>query len=661
MIGVFAFWAALFFPGYALVRALDPEVVQGGPLATVARSYVATFVLLTPVSVLCYALRLPIVLFATGVVVAVLGSLLFLLQSTRWRPRLVRPSLVACIGTLVLAADMYLGSRFGTHMAGDTGFHVGRARMLIDHGFNNWDPIIGGHIFEPLYHTNIYHALLAACAVLTGVHPGVAWLSAWPWAKLLQAAGAYTLAFSVFRERWLGWIAATAVTVFMATYSTLSFPNTLAPYCWLPMALGFGIDAMVADRGRRDVLWLAAISLVLAQVHMLHALFFLIVVGTSLAAKLAWSLWRKRPGRRQAATALLAACACLPWLIVPTWPRIAASAHDAFAHLTQSAPPQPQPATPAPPPSNAASSAPPPTAAPSKPAAPPPSGPVLDRNFLELSGTWVMGDAERLSGLNSRYVHALALLLIGLISPRRKRLLILVGMVAVAGAALFFPPFCTALLHVAGAGWILWRLTLVFVIVGFAVTPAVIFWLAAPYARKQPYRTLLQTTGMGAAIAYGLWLGVDGGPWTRKHYLDGAKGNIIARRVEVVERTAAFFRKNVRPDETIAATLGDDYHVAMHCNCYVLAPTRGRGARGVTDMPARRDAIDQLLRASTTSEERLAILRRYNMRTVFVRSRPLALMFTRGLQPYVARVARAREATIIRLDLSREARATGAP
>jgi len=195
----FAFWACLFFPGYAVLRALDPAVLRDGPLAVIGRSYIASFVLLTPISVMCYALHLPMALFATAIVVAVSSALLVLLQANPpWRYRLTR---LACLtwlrgmtaaGTvagLIVIADIVLGSRVGSHTGGDAGFHVGRARMLIDHGFNNWDPVIAGHIFEPLYHSNLYHALLAACAVLSGTHAGVAWLSAWPFAKLLQAAG----------------------------------------------------------------------------------------------------------------------------------------------------------------------------------------------------------------------------------------------------------------------------------------------------------------------------------------------------------------------------------------------------------------------------------------------------------------------------------------
>ena len=51
---VMAFWLALWLPGHAVVRRWLPEMLQGGLLSTVALSYLASFALLSPISLIGY-------------------------------------------------------------------------------------------------------------------------------------------------------------------------------------------------------------------------------------------------------------------------------------------------------------------------------------------------------------------------------------------------------------------------------------------------------------------------------------------------------------------------------------------------------------------------------------------------------------------------------
>jgi hypothetical protein len=630
MLGVFIFWAALCLPGYALLRRIDRAALQDGALSTIARSYLATFAVLTPVAVVAYALQLPLAVLSTAIVIAVCGACVLLARDLQRPLHWSWPSPVAALCTAVLITDVVLGARVGTYMGGDAGFHVGRARMLLDHGFNNWDPVIAGHHFERNYHSNLYHALLASCAQLAHVSPAVAWLGAWPWAKVLSAASAGHLAIAIFRERWVGWLAATLASLFMATTSALPFPNTIAAYWLLSMGLAFAVDALTADRSFRSAAWLAVSAAALAQVHELDAVFLTLLAGPCLAAQLAWRSVRRLPGRRQTLAALLALGLSVPWLVVPVLPRLQGV-------ITQ------------------ATSAP---VAHADPAAKPYDTEKIDRSFVRLGNGMTMADPMRLIGLNSYQTHLLVAVLLGLASTRRRHLLAPAGILLVTCIALYFPPACTLLLRVTGAPWILWRIACVFTVLAFAITPVVLPWLGEPtiaaLSRKIPWRLL----GWCAAAAYGVWLGAGSPPFTRQQYWEDGVAGKIDQTVERARGATDFLDKHIGPAETIAAPLSADYRVTMYCNCYVLAPARDRGARGVGDMSQRRDAIDALFDLRTAPDTRLSILRHYGLRHVYIpgpnrRGYRIAQRLMNDLRPYVVGVAQWSDTRIITFDLTR--------
>ena len=55
-----AFWLILGLPGYALLRRYAPRSFEGGGPSVLSLSYLASFALLTPISLAGYALRLQI-------------------------------------------------------------------------------------------------------------------------------------------------------------------------------------------------------------------------------------------------------------------------------------------------------------------------------------------------------------------------------------------------------------------------------------------------------------------------------------------------------------------------------------------------------------------------------------------------------------------------
>jgi len=192
-----------------------------------------------------------------------------------------------------------------------------RLRSLIDHGLNNWDPLISGHNFIRSYHTNLYHAVLASCAQLTGQETYMVWGRALPWAKLMNAAGAYFLTQVTFRHRPAAWIAATFVVGQLFAMIFLTYPNQLAPYYISSYALGFFVLCWRSQRDFKPV-WMLALSVwVVAQVHGLYAVFLILALAPILLVRSVvrllrggWSTFRVQ------VAALTALAAAVPFLLV---------------------------------------------------------------------------------------------------------------------------------------------------------------------------------------------------------------------------------------------------------------------------------------------------------------------------------------------------------
>ena len=165
-LSLLVFWLALALPGFALLWRLDREALRGGILFGLGRSYLMSWMLLTPSCVLGYMLQLPLALLTVSYGLAVLLACASLLQDRSWLRALRRPSALAAVGGLWLCCDVWLGLRAGTHVEGDAGYNIARVRLLLDAGLSNWDPLVAEPHFEPVYHTNLYHALIASSAQL---------------------------------------------------------------------------------------------------------------------------------------------------------------------------------------------------------------------------------------------------------------------------------------------------------------------------------------------------------------------------------------------------------------------------------------------------------------------------------------------------------------
>src|SRR5205085_10713593 len=103
------------------------------------------------------------------------------------------PSPLAILAATLITGDLLIALRAGSHVSGDARYHAARVRMLLTHGFNNWDPLVPGHRFDLVYHSNLYHALIADGAKLSGLDGPAGWAFALFFAKLAACSAAYHL------------------------------------------------------------------------------------------------------------------------------------------------------------------------------------------------------------------------------------------------------------------------------------------------------------------------------------------------------------------------------------------------------------------------------------------------------------------------------------
>ena len=597
-----AFWLALALPGFALLWHWDRASLAGGSLAGLARCYLASLAVLTPVSVVGHVCQWPLWTLSGAYLAAVAAAIAVLVADPSWCTRPRWPGAVAAIGGTLLLLDLSMGARAGTHLEGDAGYHVARVRQLLELGLNNWDPLIADLRLEPVYHTNLYHALIASSAQLVGCDPVLAWLEVWPFAKLLCAACAYQLTYVLFGQRWLGWLAATALGVRLATYSVLAFPNTLAPVALLPFGLAAAIEVVCAAPSYRPVLWLAAATLALAQVHDLNSVFLGILAVPCIALALAYRWLRKRPGRRQLAAALLASTLSLPWLAVPALPRLrllsaaylpATAKHEAGGNHGQ-------PQAPAADLLNVRK-----------------SSFKADQFIVLADGNWRL-NPEELRGPEDRNLPGLYALVLALALGRRKQLRVFAALLALAGAWLLVPVLCSALVRSIGTAFAVTRLTGVFASASAILVPAAVCAvLPRRLLRSAKTRVPLELVALALAGLYGVRYGVRPEPWTASKYLDAARNmqSLVAAQSHAV--TSARLSASIPKGATVMAITHWDYYLPMHQRCHTLALRPSSGGHGVVDMLERRAETEEFFARKTPPERCLAILRKRGIRQIY--------------------------------------------
>lgn len=642
-------WLSLPLPGLALLLRFDRTSLAHGVLPAALRACIASLMLLTPVSVLGYLFHWPVAVLSTAWVALVVAALAALWSmrarlsraesspadgptegarrasepGSRTRQRL---GVAACAGVAWLAFDVWLGARVGSHVQGDAGFHLAKVRMLLGSGLGSWDPLVEGQQFEPIYHTNLYHAWIAASAQLARVDPGAAWVWVLPFAKLMVAAGSYELARAVIQSRGLAWIAALTSGAWFATQSVLSYPNLVSPYALVAFGLAVAI-ATFREPSFRHAAWIGAASLLLAQTHMLYALFYALLIGPALLARLSYAVMRRTAGRSELVAALFATGLSLPWLAVPALPQL----RTAFESVAQAqAEPQPQPR-------------PQPAAAPAQPSA-------RERKaglFLDAGGGLVRMDPGAFFAVNEPLGYLLGALGLFALATRSAAAAAALSITASFGLYMFVPAICTALVRALGANWVMARFASVLDVLQLALIVPLCAALVSLVLRRLPAMTgsererstwlpiAIESLAVLAAFGYVHALAVRSEPWTIETTWRAALRGQAAHNAELITRRAQFFARSIEPGATVLAPLFMDYQLPMHCNCRALAFRPGRGARKVADIEARRDATQRFYARDTPAAERAELARRFGVRYVYSSPRR-APAFARDLAPRVA-------------------------
>ena len=662
------FWLALALPGYALLRRWDRESLARGFLFGLARCYLASLMLLTPVAVLAYWLHWPLWTLSAAYVLGVASGGWVFVRDGRALIAGFKLNWLAAISGGLICFDLWLGLRAGSHALGDAGYHIARVRMLIAEGLSNWDPIVQQQRPDIIYHTNLYHALIAVSGQLRRSDAALSWLATWPFAKLLVAAGVGQLAVCAFGAAGYGWLASLAVLVSQSAYSALPLPNTLAPWAILPMGLCAGAEVVAGDRrSPLAAAWLAASAIALAQLHALNAIFLALIVAPVLLGMLFVralplpTATRRNINRRALALGVLACAASSPWLAVAGAERIRGlllSAADRSAERQEE--PRSEQAAAAPNDTDALEpgqpGAPPPNAAqaPSSSSPPEPSAveavsikPVYKADrFRKLANGLSVYEPGQLRGPRDVYLFGLAAVLITLVLRPRTPFVATVAFVAMACAWLVVPQLCSLLLFVTGAPWAALRISQVLPVVFYALVPgAPMFWFSRWREARGPFMPLFAP----AAMLIG-WTQISHGePWTLERLWQHALQFETRAQWESVAAKQELLCTHIPAGEMVMAHPRWDYGLPMHCRNFALALAPGRGWHGMPYMPERRADIDEFFRDGTSGPRRIELMRKYSIHYVYTSQR-LARRIASSLPKESRILGQARAGAVLSID-----------
>lgn len=569
------FWLALALPGYVVVRHIWTDDLKSGLLGTIGLSYLITFGLLSPVSIVCYLLGAPLWVFSATCVIAVVTALIELTRRGWWRDT---GKLIAGAFTFELAiivVDLVMATRVGAVLAGDAVTHMARIRVLLDHGFNNQDPFVAGGYFFPIYHTNLIHALYASCSQLTGIHHAWVWFASLSWGKLLVASGSYYMAWCVFDRRWVGWVAAVFTVGAHGSLNFVVYPNKLAPLWILPLMIGFVVQACQPPCTWKSPLKLAIGSLVVGQVHSLYGAFAGLALGPVLGGFAVVTILRRRPGGWRLGACVVALTAALPFLAVS---KVTSNPKPEFSPAAKAEVKQP--------------------------------GASIDSETQ-----WVtMGPRSGWGTVRGWRPLCLAVgIICALVGSRRRHTAILLAAAGIVALIFYVPPLCTAALHIFEKKWILSRMGLILYL-GFAgLVPASVAYLVEPKPSQWWLRWILSA----AALCFGMAFVTHKEPntWERYYAKAVAPGPERHKHLGWTRQVVGFCKRNIPRGETVLVEKWSGMVLTMIHDCHIVAPERG--SVGVPDLNQRRKDLEIMLAPYTPWETRRALLRQYNIKYFF--------------------------------------------
>jgi len=575
------FWLALFFPGYAVARRFFRDELDSGIVGTIAISFFLTLAILSPFSIVSYVLRLPVSAFALVIVAAIVAAGVDLVLSRAWRPLAGMMSWPVAVGLAVLALDAAVGMLVGGHVMGDALVHLARIRFLVDHGFSNVDPFVGHGYFYPIYHTNLIHALYAACVTLTGVdHVSVWWVSL-GWAKLLVTSGAYYLAWSVFRKRLAGWAAALFSLVIWGSVPYVLYPNKIAPLFVCAVMFGVAVRMLATGCTWRRCVLLAIGSLLLGEIHALYGAFAALALAPPLAVRGVHAWTRRRAGGHGGARAArwIAAILCL----APAGPFLAVAALKAgpVEQSTQTGADDEADEAPA-------------------------------ANIHQFADGSIMYRPDRAFGNYWWYGLPLFIAAAALALRRSDRagVVAMLSILAVVAAVLFIPPVCSELLALTGRQWIVSRLSFVLPLTFVAIVAGSLGTVIDAHVRPIALRGALLLVIMLAAVPYG---GRQGSlSWQAYAQKLSKFKERQARALGGARAVEAFVDGKIEPGATVLTTPREAVPLVMVVDCFVVAASSSNN--GVPDLQQRFEDIDVMLDGTAPIGRRAALLKKYDVR-----------------------------------------------
>lgn len=569
------FWLALSLPGYAIARRFFRDELESGIVGTIAISYLLTLGVLSPFSIACYLLRLPVSAFALVIVAAVVAAGVDLIASRAWRPIAGMLSRTVAVGLAVIALDMIGGMIVGGHLIGDARIHLARVRFLVDHGFSNVDPFVRPEYFYPIYHTNLLHALYAACVNFTGVDQVAVWWVSLGWAKLLVTSGAFYLGWSVYRNRLAGWAAALFSLVIWGSVPYVLYPNKIAPLFVCAVMFGVAVR-MLADgcTWRRCVL-LAIGSLLLGEIHALYGAFAALALTPPLAIRGIHAWARRRAG----AARWMAAILCL----APAGPFLAVAASKA-SPIEQSAQASAEDEADEAPAANIHQFA---------------DGSIMYRPDRAFGNYWWFG--------LPLFIAAVAL---ALRRADRAGVVALLSVLAVVATVLFIPPLCSTLLALTGREWIVSRFSFVLPLAFVAIVAGSLGTLIDAHVRPIALRGALLLVVAAVALPYG----GRHGSLSWQAYAEKLSGfqERQARALGGARAVEAFVHGKIEPGATVLTTPREAVPLVMVVDCFVVAAYSSNN--GVPDLQERFEDINVMLDGAAPIDRRAALLKKYDVR-----------------------------------------------
>jgi len=616
------FWAVFALPGYALGRGALPGLARfgrvlappegSGLLAALAYAYLGSFLLLAPLSLACYALAAPLFVFSAGL--SALGALacVGVLRAglvRRWPAAWRAESLVPW---LVLLALLALQSRTGAWLDGDATFHLGRIRVLLQHGFSNRDIYLREYHFQHAYHSNLLFPVYASVAQLTKQSYLESWFHTQAWAKLLVAAGHYVLGFMLSRSRHAGYFLACCIITLNAGETYSLYPNTLCVGFLLPMllALGFSCISDGPEVTRRDVLALAAIVFVMAQLHALYVIYGALVLGPLLAV--GWLRPQAPHTRRMCLAALLSFALAAPFLLVSMF---GYRSEAALAAAPEEAEP---PEVKKGPPPGIASTTPARASIPDALAA---GGGHLEKVLDSPENGVMQLKPERMGGLRFVTAGLCALGLCPLLYPRRR-----LPLVAALAAALWL----SALLFSRTGATLAWRaLSAPFIVARLSTVLTSLLALGLCACAAWPFERLERTSRAARVLAaigcialvWGSTRLLGHAPLSFSEHVQQARAPRQERQAlltRLLERRA-MLKRSVPAGSTLLTTARFARQLVMLCDCYVLAADRGH-----TQLPGidkrRRDLVF-LNAVQSPWDQRARLIAHYGVKLVTFENR----------------------------------------